>query len=76
VMAQTGLARAIRPAHAPFDGAVVFALSTARAPLPEPAALSVTRLGALAADCLARAIARAVFEASPWPGADVRCWRN
>ena len=75
VMAQTGLARAIRPAHAPFDGDVVFALSTARRALPEPAALSVAKIGALAADCLARAIARAVYEAAPWPGSDVRCWR-
>ncbi|HEX6858794.1 MAG TPA: P1 family peptidase [Caulobacteraceae bacterium] len=76
VMAQTGLSRAIRPANAPFDGDVVFALSTARRPLPEPAALSITRLGALAADCLSRAIARAVYEATPWPGADVRCHRE
>lgn len=75
VMAQTGLARAIRPANAPFDGDVVFVLSTARARLPEPAALSVTKIGALAADCLARAIARAVYEATPWPNSDVRCWR-
>jgi L-aminopeptidase/D-esterase-like protein len=33
IMAQDGLARAIRPVHAPFDGDVVFALSTARRPL-------------------------------------------
>jgi L-aminopeptidase/D-esterase-like protein len=64
VMAQDGLARAIRPAHAPFDGDVVFALSTARRPLGEPAAFAVARLGALGADCLARAIARAVYEAA------------
>jgi len=76
VMAQSGLARAIRPVHAPFDGDVVFALSTARQPLPAPEPLALTRLGALAADCLARAVARAVYEASPWPGSDVRCWRD
>jgi L-aminopeptidase/D-esterase-like protein len=76
VMAQDGLARAIRPVHAPFDGDVVFALSTARRTLPAPEPLGLTRLGALAADCLARAVARAVYEASPWPGADVRCWRD
>jgi L-aminopeptidase/D-esterase-like protein len=63
VMAQTGVPRAIRPAHAPFDGDVVFALSTARTALPDPAPLSVARLGALAADCLARAIARGVWQA-------------
>jgi L-aminopeptidase/D-esterase-like protein len=76
VMAQDGLARAIRPVHAPFDGDVVFALSTARQRLPTPEPLALTRLGALAADCLSRAVARAVYEASPWPGADVRCWRD
>jgi L-aminopeptidase/D-esterase-like protein len=76
VMAQDGLARALRPAHAPFDGDVVFALSTAARPLPEPAPLAVARLGALAADCLARAVARAVYEARPWSAAPVRCWRD
>lgn len=75
VMAQDGLARAIRPVHSPFDGDVVFALSTARRELAEPAPLAVARIGALAADCLARAVARAVYEATPWPGSDVRCWR-
>jgi L-aminopeptidase/D-esterase-like protein len=76
VMAQDGLARAIRPVHAPFDGDVVFALSTGRAPLGETADLTLARLGALAADTLARAVARGVFEAKPWPDAYVPCWRD
>jgi L-aminopeptidase/D-esterase-like protein len=76
VMAQDGLARAIRPVHAPFDGDAVFALSTARRELSGPEPLAITRLGALAADCLARAIARAVYEATPWPGSGIRCWRD
>jgi L-aminopeptidase/D-esterase-like protein len=63
VMAQDGLARAIRPAHAPFDGDVVFALSTGARALPDPAPVSLTRLGSIAADCLARAIARGVHAA-------------
>jgi L-aminopeptidase/D-esterase-like protein len=75
VMAQDGLARAIRPIHAPFDGDVVFALSTAARPL-EGGDFTIARLGALAADVLARAVARAAFEAAPWPGSDVRCWRD
>ncbi|MFN3512965.1 MAG: P1 family peptidase [Phenylobacterium sp.] len=74
VMAQDGLARAIRPVHAPFDGDVVFALSTGRRPLPAPAEFAVARIGALAADCLARAVARGVYEAAAWPGA--RAWRD
>ncbi|MBL8555493.1 MAG: P1 family peptidase [Phenylobacterium sp.] len=76
IMAQDGLARAIRPVHAPFDGDVVFALSTGRRPLAEPDAHTLARLGALAADVLARAVARGVFEATPWPGSYVSCWRD
>ena len=64
-MASAGLARAIRPVFAPFDGDVIFALSTAARDLPEPRPLAVARLGALAADCLTRAIARGVHAAAP-----------
>jgi L-aminopeptidase/D-esterase-like protein len=76
VMAQNGLSRAIRPVHSPFDGDVVFAMSTGRRPLVEPGAFTLARLGALAADCLARAVARGVHAARPWPGADVRIWTS
>lgn len=76
VMAQDGFARAIRPVHAPFDGDVVFAISTGLRPLADPPAYALARLGALAADCLARAVARGVFEAKPWPDAYVPCWRD
>ena len=76
VMAQDGLARAIRPIHAPFDGDVVFALATGQRPLGEAPDYLIARLGALAADALARAVARAVFEATPWPDAYVPCWRD
>ena len=70
IMAQDGLARAIRPAHAPFDGDVVFALSTGRRPLIDPVDFTLARLGALAADTLARAIARGVYEAGARRKAD------
>jgi L-aminopeptidase/D-esterase-like protein len=76
VMAQDGLARAIRPVHAPFDGDVVFAISTARKAMPDAADYTVARIGALAADCLARAVARAVYEARSWPGLAVPCWSD
>lgn len=76
IMAQAGLAQAIRPIHAPFDGDVVFALSTGRLGLGEAPDRMVARLGALAADCLARAVARGVYEAVAWPGCDVRDWRS
>lgn len=62
IMAQDGLARAIRPVHTPLDGDIVFALSTARSPLEDPVS-GVARIGMAAADCLARAIARGVYEA-------------
>ena len=63
VMAQDGMARAIRPVHTLFDGDLVFALSTAARPAGD--ALAQTRIGHLAADCVARAIARAVYHAGP-----------
>lgn len=63
IMAHDGLARAIRPVHTPFDGDTIFVLATGRQALPIDRALALTMLGALAADCVARAIMRAVFEA-------------
>jgi L-aminopeptidase/D-esterase-like protein len=76
IMAQAGLARAIRPIHTPFDGDVVFVLSTGRRALATPIDRALARLGAAAADCLARAVARGVYEATAWPGTDTRCWRD
>ena len=65
-MANDGLARALRPVHAPNDGDTVFAISTANgAPGGEPPLL--TELGAAAADCIARAVARGVYEATALP---------
>ena len=65
MMAQDGLARAIRPVHAPYDGDTVFALSSRQVEIgagPERL-VALTRLGSAAADCLARAIARGVYSA-------------
>ncbi|MEZ5934389.1 MAG: P1 family peptidase [Alphaproteobacteria bacterium] len=61
IMAQDGIARAIRPAHTPFDGDTVFVLATGAYPLDGPASLA--RVGMLAADATTRAIARGVYEA-------------
>ncbi len=65
IMAQDGLARAIRPAHTPFDGDTVFSVASGEVGLGNGSArhLAVARLGSTAADCLARAIARGVYEA-------------
>lgn len=68
IMAQDGIARAVRPAHAPQDGDTIFVISTGAAPLPEPQHLSIARLGSIAADCVARAIGRAVYMAEPLGG--------
>lgn len=69
VMAQDGLTRAIRPSHSPFDGDCLFAAATGRRALtpagaPEARARALARLGALAADTVARAVARGVVEAA------------
>jgi L-aminopeptidase/D-esterase-like protein len=76
VMAQDGLARAIRPVHTPLDGDVVFAAATGARPLADPV-FALAELGSLAADVLARAIARGVYEARalPFPGAQP-AWRD
>ncbi len=63
IMAADGMARAIKPVHTPFDGDTVIALATGARPLPEPRALHLGIAGELAADCLARAIGRGVWEA-------------
>jgi D-aminopeptidase len=70
IMAQVGLARAIRPVHTPLDGDLVFAAATGSRPLADPIA-DLAELGAVAADVVARAVARAVYEATalPFPGA-------
>lgn len=71
IMANDGLAKALRPVHAPNDGDTVFAASTGRSGPPhfplggEPPVL--TELGTAAADCLARAVARGVYEATALP---------
>jgi L-aminopeptidase/D-esterase-like protein len=76
IMANDGLARALRPVHAPNDGDTVFAAATAHAGLGgEPPVL--TELGAAAADCLARAVARGVYEATALPyGKALPDWRS
>ena len=76
VMAQTGMARAISPVHTPLDGDVVFAAATGEKPLADPI-YALSELGTLAASVLARAIARAVYEARalPFPGA-LPSWKD
>jgi L-aminopeptidase/D-esterase-like protein len=76
IASHAGLARGLRFSHALFDGDTVFAAATGLRPLGDEAA-EFTELTALAADCLTRAIARGVFEATalPYPGAQP-AWRD
>ncbi len=64
IMAQDGIARAMRPAHTPIDGDSVFMLAIAKRPLSGDRHRQVAMIGNAAADCLARAIARGVYEAT------------
>ena len=75
MIAQTGLARAIYPVHAPMDGDVVFAAATGERPI-DPL-VGLTELGMIAANVVARAIARGVYTAAalPLPGA-LPAWRD
>jgi len=66
VMAQTGMSRAIYPVHTPLDGDVVFAAALGDKPLPDPV-FALSELGTIAANVLARAIARGVYEATALP---------
>ena len=72
-MAQDGYAYAIRPIHTHLDGDIVFALTTAAAPLPQ-AAETLVRLGAIAADVMARAVCRGVYPAEDL--GDYRSYRS
>jgi D-aminopeptidase len=75
-MAQDGLSRALYPIHTPLDGDVVFAASTRAKPLADPV-FGLTELGAVAANVVARSIARGVYEARalPFAGA-LPSWRD
>jgi D-aminopeptidase len=75
IIAQTGFARAIYPVHAPLDGDVVFAAATGTQPVDLNAGL--TELGAIAANVMARAIARGVYEATALPFPDaLPSWKD
>ncbi len=76
-MAHDGLARAIRPAHTPMDGDVVFALSTGRsdsaagAEAGSPVALAA--VGILAARVLSRAVVKGALAATSLHGVPAAC---
>ncbi len=61
-MSHDGFARAINPVHLPFDGDVVFALSTGQLE-----GVSLSQVGALTAEVTAEAIVRAALTATGLP---------
>ena len=71
IAAHDGIARACVPAHTPHDGDLVFALTTSARP-----AADVLLTGHAAALCLSRAIARAVYEATPAQNDIMPCWKT
>lgn len=75
IMAQDGLARALRPVHSHVDGDALFVLSTGLIELPAAERLvHLMRIGAIAADCVARAAARGVYAAGDL--GDAVCYRS
>ena len=75
IMAHDGLARAILPAHLPFDGDTIFSAATGAKPLDNPADfMDICHLATLVT---ARAVARGVYEATalPVPNAQM-AWRD
>jgi L-aminopeptidase/D-esterase-like protein len=76
ISSHAGLARGLRFSHGLYDGDAVFAAATGRKPLGGDAA-DFTHLTVAAADCLARAVARGVYEATalPYPAA-LPAWKD
>jgi L-aminopeptidase/D-esterase-like protein len=77
VMAHAGLARALYPMHTPLDGDTVFAVSTGEIELSD-SIRGMAEIGSVAANVLARAVARGVYEAAATPGnwAGPPAWRT
>jgi L-aminopeptidase/D-esterase-like protein len=75
MIGQTGFARAIYPVHVPLDGDVLFAAATCQKPI-EPL-VELSELGMVAANVVARAIARGVYSATALPFADaLPAWKD
>ena len=73
VAAHDGIGRATVPAHTPHDGDLIFALSTDGHQVADN---MLALIGHAASLCLARAIARAVYHATPAPGDLLPCWSD
>jgi D-aminopeptidase len=74
VAAHDGMARAIVPSHTPYDGDLVFVAATGKRPLTDKN--DIMQLGHAAANCLTRAIARGVYEATAAAGDTLPTWKD
>ena len=79
-MAHDGMARAVRPAHTMFDGDTIFCLATGKKKLPEAPgffmaaqAQALNELGHAVANCVSRAIIRAILSAHSLAGMTAFC---
>ena len=59
---QDGFTRAVRPSHTLMDGDTIFALAAGRMPLGRNRDFKLANIGSAAADCVARAASRGIFE--------------
>ena len=75
VASHDGIARAVVPAHTPADGDLVFCAGMGKRPAPSNDR-ALAMIGHGASLCLTRAIARAVYEATPAPGDRIPTWRD
>ena len=75
VAAQDGIARGASPAHTQVDGDLIFSLATCEKPIDE-AVLNILQIGHAAAVCLSRAMARAIYLATPAPGDTLPTWQE
>ena len=75
IAAHDGFALSIFPAHTPLDGDTVFVLSLGKRPLRDGPRGLLT-LSATAASTLARAVACAVYSATPAAGDRLPTWRE
>jgi D-aminopeptidase len=74
VTAHDGMARAIVPSHTPLDGDLVFGVATGSDGSVD--ATAFRDIAAAGAICLSRAIARAVYAATPAAGDILPCYRQ
>ena len=75
VAAHDGISRAIVPSHTPYDGDLVFSVSTARIKTKIEQS-DIYNIGHAASICLSRAIARGVYEATPSKNDTLPTWKE